>query len=225
MKNKLTAIGLSLILVSALPASVDAQFAIADVVKLVIKKVINSIDLAVQQLQNKTIVLQNAQQELENLMSKWQLDEISGWVEKQRELYEAYYQELWQVKQIISGYDRVKTIISLQTEMVTEYRKAYGLFQQDKHFTPEELDHMFQVYTGILDESLKNVSRVLLVVNALATQMDDASRLNIIDQAAAGIQKNFNDLRRFDNQNLQLSLERALESNDLETVKKLYGIP
>jgi len=225
MKSKLIALVLSLILISAFPARSDAQFAIADVIKLVIKKVINSIDLAVQQLQNKTIVLQNAQQELENLMSKWQLDEISGWVEKQRELYEAYYQELWQVKQIISGYDRVKTIISLQTEMVTEYRKAYGLFQQDKHFTPEELDHMFQVYTGILDESLKNVSRVLLVVNALATQMDDASRLNIIDQAAAGIQKNFNDLRRFDNQNLQLSLERALENNDLETIKNLYGIP
>ena len=225
MKRKLIALGLALILISALPARSEAQFAIADVIKLVIKKVINSIDLAVQQLQNKTIVLQNAQQELENLMSKWQLDEISGWVEKQRELYEAYYQELWQIKKIISGYDRVRTIISLQTEMVTEYRKAYGLFQQDKHFTPEELDHMFQVYTGILDESLKNVSQVLLVVNALVTQMDDASRLNIIDQAAAGIQKNFNDLRRFDNQNLQLSLERALENNDLETIKNLYGIP
>ena len=225
MKRKLIALGLALILISALPARSEAQFAIADVIKLVIKKVINSIDLAVQQLQNKTIVLQNAQQELENLMSKWQLDEISGWVEKQRELYETYYQELWQVKKIISGYDRVRTIISLQTEMVTEYRKAYGLFQQDKHFTPEELDHMFQVYTGILDESLKNVSQVLLVVNALATQMDDASRLNIIDQATAGIQKNFNDLRRFDNQNLQLSLERAVENNDLETVKNLYGIP
>jgi len=203
----------------------EAQFAIADVITLVIKKVINAIDLAVQQVQNKTIVLQNAQKELENAMSKLKLDEISDWVEKQRKLYEDYYNELWQVKQVIADYDKVKSIIRLQSRIVSEYTSAYALFKQDKHFTPAEIDYMYKVYTGILGESLKNVDQVLLVVNSLVTQMEDASRMEIINQSAIGIQKNYSDLQRFNQQNIQLSLERGKQQNDVESVKKLYGIP
>jgi hypothetical protein len=225
MKRKFLIIGLCLTLGFTFPIHADAQFIIADVIKLVIKKVINAIDLAVQQVQNKTIVLQNAQKELENVMSKLQLDDISSWVEKQRKLYEDYYNELWQVKQVIADYDKVKDIVKLQSRIVSEYTRAYGLFKQDKHFTRDELDHMFQVYTGILSESLKNVDQVLLVVNALVTQMDDAGRMEIINKAATGVQKNYNDLQRFNQQNVQLSLERGAEMNDIETVKQLYGIP
>ena len=225
MKRSILTLGLIFSFVSALPVRAEAQFAIADVINLVVKKVINSVDLAVQQLQNKTIVLQNAQKELENVLSQLQLEDISNWLEKQRKLYEDYYRELWQVKQIISDYDRVKTIIRLQSQVVAEYTKAYNLFQQDPHFTAQELEYMVEVYTGILNESLGYVNQVLLVVNSMVTQMDDASRLAIIDQAAAGIQKNYNDLTRFNHQNLQISLERAAERNDLGTIKKLYGVP
>lgn len=218
-------LGFCLTLGFTIPVHADAQFIIADVIKLVIKKVINAIDLAVQQVQNKTIVLQNAQKELENVMSKMQLDDIAGWVEKQRKLYEDYYNELWQVKQVIADYDKVKDIVRLQSRIVSEYTRAYGLFKQDKHFLPDELDHMFKVYSGILSESLKNVDQVLLVVNALVTQMDDAGRMEIINKAAASVQKNYDDLQRFNQQNVQLSLERGAEMNDIETVKQLYGIP
>ena len=175
MKKKFVTLAVCLSLSFCIPVHADAQFIIADIIKLVIKKVINAIDLAVQQVQNKTIVLQNAQKELENAMSKLKLDEISDWVEKQRKLYEDYYNELWQVKQVIADYDKVKSIIQLQSRIVSDYTRAYGLFKQDKHFTPEELDHMFKVYTGILQESLKNVDQVLLVVNSLVTQMVDNS--------------------------------------------------
>ena len=225
MKRSILTLGLIFSFVSALPVRAEAQFAIADVINLVVKKVINSVDLAVQQIQNKTIVLQNAQKELENVLSQLQLEDIANWLEKQRKLYEDYYRELWQVKQIISDYDRVKTIIRLQSQVVAEYTKAYNLFQQDPHFTAQELEYMVEVYTGILNESLGYVNQVLLVVNSMVTQMDDASRLAIIDQAAAGIQKNYNDLTRFNHQNLQISLERAAERNDLETIKKLFGVP
>jgi hypothetical protein len=209
----------------AIPVHADAQFIIAEIVKLVIKKVINAIDLAVQQVQNKTIVLQNAQKELENVMSKLKLDEISDWVEQQRKLYEDYYNELWQVKQVIADYDKVKTIIQLQSRIVSDYTRAYGLFKQDKHFMPEELDHMFKVYTGILNESLKNIDQVLLVVNSLVTQMQDADRMEIINQAATQVQKNYDNLQRFNQQNIRLSLDRGAQANDIESVKKLYGIP
>ena len=224
MRKRYVAVLLMTILLGAIPVRTNAQFAIADIIKLVLTKVINAIDLAVQQVQNKTIILQNAQKELENAMSELQLNDIADWVEKQRRLYADYYQELWEVKQIISDYDKVKSIAQLQSRIVSEYNQANSLFRQDKHFTAPELDHMAQVYSGILNASLQNLNQALLVVNALVTQMDDASRLKIIDGATASMQKNYDDLKRFNQQNVQLSLQRAQEEGDVETVKRLYGL-
>src|SRR3954464_1577616 len=87
---------------------VKAQDAIAEVIKAGIKKAIKAVDLKIQRLQTKTIWLQNAQKVIENTMAKAHLEEISGWAEKQRALYDNYYRELWKVKSMISDYDRVR---------------------------------------------------------------------------------------------------------------------
>jgi hypothetical protein len=209
----------------AVPKWSNAQIPIVSVIKAVLKKVINAIDLRIQQIQNKTIGLQNIQKELENELSKFKLDEIAGWVEKQRQLYADYYQELWQVKQIISGYEKVKEIIRIQSNIVSSYTKAYSLFRQDKNFSVAETDYMDKVYSGILEESLKNLDQSLLVVNVFTTQMDDAGRMDMIDHAFIGMEKNYDDLKDFNNQNIQLSLQRAASLNETNTIKKLYGLP
>lgn len=204
----------------------DAQVTeIISIIKGAITKVIKAVDLEVQRMQTKTIWLQNAQKELENAMSKLKLDEITDWVQKQEVLYEKYYAELSEVKQIIADYDKIKKIVQLQTRIVSEYQLAYGLFRQDKNFSPDEIDYMYKVYTGITSESAKNLDQVLLVVNAFVTQMDDAGRISIIDHAATDMQKNYNDLKKFNNQNIQISMQRGIEKNDAESVKKLYGLP
>ena len=198
---------------------------IISIIQKAITKVVKAIDLEVQRIQTKTIWLQNVQKEMENTMSKLKLDEITEWVQKQKDLYQEYYQELSQVKQIISDYDKVKKIIGLESRIVSEYKSAYTLFKKDKNFSQSEIDYMHQVYSGILGESLKNVDQVLLVVNSFVTQMSDGERLTIIDNSAQNIQKNYNDLKQFDTQNMGLSLQRGAETGNLETVKRLYGLP
>lgn len=209
----------------AVPKRSTAQIPIVSVIKAVLKKVINAIDLRIQQIQNKTIGLQNIQKELENELSKLKLDEIAGWVEKQRQLYADYYQELWQVKQIISEYEKVKEIIRMQSVILASYKKASPLFKQDKNFSVTETDYMDKVYKGILEESVKNLDQLLLVVNVFTTQMDDAGRMDMIDHAFIGMEKNYDDLKDFNNQNIQLSLQRAASLNETNTVRKLYSLP
>src|SRR5215210_386817 len=170
-----------------------AQDPITDVIKAGIKKVIKAVDLKIQRLQNKTIWLQNAQKVVENTMSEMKLNEITNWVEKQRTLYKDYYDELWQVKNTISYYHRVKEITSKQVQLVAEYKRAWGLFKQDKHFTGDELAYMGKVYSGILDESVKNVDQIFLVINSFSTQMSDAKRLEIINNAYNQVETNYTD--------------------------------
>lgn len=224
MKKLLTITCIILAISIAPVQQTQAQIPIVTIIKAVIKKVIQAIDLRMQRLQVKTIKLQNAQKILENKMSKLKLTEISDWAKKQKELYSKYFDELRKVKNVISSYQAVREIISKQVKLVQEYSKAFNLSKQDQNFTNEELNYMQRVYTGILNESLKNIDQIQLVINAFTTQMTDAKRLEIIHAAGDNIEQNITDLRQFNQQNIKVSLQRSKERNDIDVVKKLYGI-
>lgn len=225
-KKKIMICLLCFLLIStpARPATV-AAIPILEIVKAVAKKVIKAIDLRIQKLQNKTIWLQNAQKKIENVLSKLKLDEISDWTEKQKELYKNYYEELAKVKSIITYYQRIKDISAKQIRLVDEYERAWNLFQKDARFKASELDYMQSVYSGILNESLKNIDQIFLVLDSFTTQMSDAKRLEIINAAADQIDANYDDLKLFNRQNILLSLQRAKTEHDVKSVKQFYGIP
>lgn len=202
----------------------QAQIPIAQVIKEGVTKVIKAIDLKVQRLQNKTIWLQNAQKVIENNMSKAHLDDITDWVQKQKDLYSDYYKGLSEVKSVITYYHQVKDISEMQARLVAEYKHAWNTIKQDYHFTPDELTYMSQVYSGILDETVNNVNDLLSVVNSFVTQMSDAKRIEIINNVASKVTENYNDLHQFNNQNALLSLQRTHSANEARTVKGLYGL-
>jgi len=206
-----------------IPCTSHAQDPITLIIGMT-KRVIKAIDLQVQRIQNKTIALQNAQQAVENALHKLKLDEITQWATKQKELYQTFYDELWKVKSAIAYYKRVKEIVQKQVQLVGEYKRAYALFKQDSHFTPDELDYMGKVYNGILTESIKNLDQLQLVLSAFAVQMDDAKRLEILESAANKIEENATDLKRFNNSNVILSLQRAKDEMELYHVETLYGL-
>ena len=193
-------------------------------IKEAVKKAIKAIDLKIQKLQNKTIQLQNAQKQIENTLSKLKLNEISDWAQKQKDLYSQYYNELKEVKAIVTQYQRIRDITSKQAKLLSDYQRAWGLLRQDSHFTPEELSYMEQVYRGILEGSMSNMEHIFMIVESYATSMSDAQRLELINKAADRIDRNYDDLRKFNRQNALLSLQRAKTEKEVEQVRRLYGI-
>lgn len=211
------------ILVS-LPKDADAQFVVGSVFNSTVGRVIRAIDLQVQRLQNETIWLQNAQKALENQLSKLKLAEISDQEQKQQDLFNKYYEELATVKSLIAYYGRIKAMTQKQAALLGQYHEAWALLKADSHFSAEELDYMQKVYSGILQESVKNLDEVLVLVSSFKTQMTDAKRLELIDKAADRIDTNCSDLREFNNQNYTLSIQRAKSENEVLTLKKYYGL-
>jgi len=204
---------------------VNAQAGITEIIKAGVKKVIKAVDLKIQRLQNKTIWLQNAQKVLENTLSKLKLDEISDWTEKQKEQYQKYFDELAQVKAIITSYQRIRDIITKQVHLVDEYKRVWQMIQQDNHFSPDEISYMEKVYTGILDESIENLDQIQLILKSYTTKMSDAKRLELINNTADQIDTNYSDLVLFNQQNMLLSLQRAKTLTEVQEVKKLYELP
>jgi len=225
--KRLCVVGMLIICCAVVPTK-QANAQVTDIIQIIkegVKKAIVAVDLQIQRIQTQTIWLQNAQKVLENSMSQLKLTDMAEWVKKQKDLYANYYQELWQVKSAIAYYQRVKEIITEQVKLVNAYKQAFALFQQDKNFTEDEISYMYKVYSGILDESVKNLDQILNVINAFTTQMSDAQRLAIIDNAANRIDQNYSDLKEFNNENMMISLQKAKEYNDVDVVKKLYGLP
>lgn len=194
------------------------------VVTEAMKKIILAMDAQVQRLQNKTIGLQNAQKTLENLLSKLKLEEISAWTEKQRAQYAHYFDELRKVKQILTTIQEVRNISRQQVNMVQQYQRLFSLLRQDQLFTPAEIDHMLQVYSGMLESSLQYVEQVTQVIQAFRTQMTDGERLAIIRQASQGITKINRDMQQFTHSNVKVRLQRMAAQEDIDTIKRMYGI-
>lgn len=209
----------------AMPQANATPIALLEIIKAAVTKVIKAVDLHIQRLQNKTIWLQNAQKTLENTLSKLKLDEISEWTEKQKEQYRQYYEELTKVKSTISHYQRIRDITQKQVRLVSEYQRAWQLIRQDKHFTAAEIEYMAKVYSGIMDESIKNIDQINLIIKSFTTTISDAKRLELINNAADQADANYDDLIRFNRQNALLSLQRAKTSIEVQAVKKLYGLP
>lgn len=202
----------------------NAQTPFTEIIRQGVIKVIKAVDLMIQRIQNKTIWLQNAQKVLENKLSQLKLSEIAHWTEKQRTLYKDYFDELHKVKAAISTYKRVRMILDRQKQMIQECNFMRAMISQDNHFTREEIEFMLRVYAGIIDESIYNLDQLLLVVNAFKVQLSDGKRLELINKAGDGIDKTYADLKQFNTQNVQLSLNRAKDAHEVESVKKLYGL-
>ena len=214
-----------LVISLAVPAGrAYSQDPVTEAIKQGVIRVIKAIDLQIQRIQTRTIWLQNAQKVVENKMSELQLTEITDWADKQKKLYQDYFDELSKVKALIVGFSEVKGIIDKQKQILSEYKQAYTFFKGDKNFTPDEISYMDKVYTGILGESAKNVDQLVLVVNAFQTQMSDAKRLEIVHKVSGEIESNLGDLRQFNNQNKVVALQRANEKGDIDQVRKIYGL-
>jgi len=209
----------------SIPKGADAQFIVGSVISSTVGRVIRAIDLHVQSMQNQTIWLQNAQKALENQLSKLKLTEISDWSQKQKDLFSSYYQELWQIKTAIAYYSRISEMTQKQVALVNSYNRAWNLLKSDKHFTADELTYMSNVYSGILQESVKDLDQILLVINSNKTQMPDAKRMEIINKSADHMDSNYNDMQQFNSQNEILSLQRAGDENEVITLKKVLWNP
>jgi hypothetical protein len=225
MKKYMVILPLStMTLMVAVPKGATAQIAVMEVIKAGVKKVIKAVDLKIQRLQNQTIWLQNAQKVLENQMSKLKLGEIADWTSRQKELYKNYYNELWEIKSYLTYFKRIKELTQKQVAIIDEYKWAWGLFKKDKHFSVEELDYMEKVYSGILEESIKNLDQIFLVINSFKTQMSDAARLELISHAADQMDENYAVLKRFNSGNIQTSIQRAKSLDEVAALKEIYGI-
>ncbi|WP_205687073.1 TerB family tellurite resistance protein [Chitinophaga rhizosphaerae] len=140
------------------------------------------------------------------------------------ELHDLFLDALTLVSPTVKKYRRVVQIIDYQQRIIKEYKAAYRRFQRSGAFKPEQLVYLAEVYGRLLDDGLKSLDELLMIVTARTLRMSDDERIHAIDRVFAGVEKQLMFLRRFNNQQTMLAIERMRDQSELKTLKNLHDI-
>jgi len=139
-------------------------------------------------------------------------------------LHKAFLDGLLLVSPAVKNYKHVADIIDYQARLVAEYKRAFSRFRQDKHFSPDEIIYLGQVYKNLFDESLHDIDNLMSVITESKLRMSDEERLRAIDGIYNESKDRLMFQRQFTSGTTALAVQRAVEDNDAMTVQKLYGL-
>lgn len=138
-------------------------------------------------------------------------------------LHKTFLDGLLTVSPVVTKYKRVADIINYQVRIVKEYKSAFQHFKVDKQFTAAEIEYIGKVYTNLLDESVKNINVLAMVITSGELRMSDGERLEAIDHIYTDIVDQYSFLNEFNNNTAILSIQREKEKMDIDLMRKVHG--
>lgn len=139
-------------------------------------------------------------------------------------LHQIFLNGLYAVNPAVKNYARVADIVTYQQLLVKRYKKAYTVFVNNKHLTTSELKYIEKVYSTLIDESLRNLDELLMVVTASKLRMSDEERLKSIDRIYCDIEDKVVFLTDFNNSTQLLLMQRQAAKYDVNNLRKLYEV-
>lgn len=139
-------------------------------------------------------------------------------------LHQGFLDGLFQISPAVKQYKKTGEIITLQVQLVKEYKNAYARFRHNNWFAKNEIDHIGMVYSRLFKQSVENLDALINVITANKLRMSDDERLSAIDQIFARMQEKTVFLRNFNNSTSVLGIQRSRDQNDVEAMRRLYKI-
>lgn len=140
------------------------------------------------------------------------------------ELHQVFLDGLFAVNPSVAKYKRIPDIIRYQSLLMKEYRRAFNRFKNDPNLTPEEVSYLEKVYSYLVNQSLKNLEELAMIITANKLRMSDDERIQSIDRIYFDIENKLSFLRYFNNSTQILVVQRAKESSEVGALKKLYEV-
>lgn len=139
-------------------------------------------------------------------------------------LHKTFLDALLQVSPMVKNYKRVRDIVNLQILIVKESKKGLNKFVKSESFSQKELDYFEKVYENLLNQSLRNLDELTMVITADKLRMSDDERLDAVDAVYLEMQDKIAFLRNFNATSNVLLLQRARESKDVFASKELHEL-
>lgn len=140
-------------------------------------------------------------------------------------LHEVFLDGLMLVSPEVRRYHKVAGIVSMQTELVSEYKACFKRLGSGGNFSASELEYVAKVYGSLLEQSLDNLDQLVLVITAGKLRMSDDERLGMIDRIYADTEDKLVFLRSFNRQASVLDVQRSRELREVNGLKLYYSNP
>ena len=139
-------------------------------------------------------------------------------------LHRDFFGSLEIVNPKIKTYTRVADIIAYQVRIVKNISTTIKNLKESGQFNTNELDYSKAVFENLLDECVKNVDELYLVITSGALQMTDDERIKRIDQLYTDMQDKYSFCQSFSEEHSVLAMQRLSEQVEIMMSKKLNGV-
>ena len=144
-------------------------------------------------------------------------------------LHRDFFSSLEIVNPKIKTYTRVGDIIAYQVRIVKNISTTIKNLNESGQFNTDELDYSKAIFETLLEECLKNVDELYLVITSDELQSDsyrmsDDERIKRIDQLYTDMQDKYSFCQSFSEECSVLALQRLGEQLEIKFSKKLNGV-
>ena len=139
-------------------------------------------------------------------------------------LHRDFFGSLEIVNPKIKTYTRVADIIAYQVRIVKNIGTTIKNLKESGQFNADELDYSKAVFENLLDECLKNVDELYLVITSDELQMTDDERIKRIDQLYTDMQDKYSFCQSFSKECSVIALQRLGEQLEIKFSKQLNNV-
>jgi hypothetical protein len=139
-------------------------------------------------------------------------------------LHQAYFNSLSNVNPAIKRDPKVNGILTYQTEITTCFNNMFTSVSGSKQLTASEISYLKTVCNNLLTGCNNDLDELSLVITSGKVQMKDDERIKRIDKLYADMQDKYNFAQNFTAQAIVLTIQRAHQQNDVQTLQQLYQV-
>lgn len=139
-------------------------------------------------------------------------------------LHRDFINALSNVNPKVKNYTRVADIIAYQLRIVKDVKTVTGNLKESNQFNPDELDYSKAVFERLLEECLKSMDELFLVITSGELQMKDDERIKRIDRLYLDMQDKYAFCKSFSEECSVLAMQRLMEKGDINLSKRLNGL-
>ena len=140
-------------------------------------------------------------------------------------LHEAFLDALWVLSPAVRSDPRLQEIINTEYRLVQAYQAATGRLSGQSVWTTQELGFITGTFSTLLQRSLQVVEELTMITTDNELRMNDAQRLQALGRIDTEIKDELGFMERFDQELAIEAARRGQETNDINTLKSLYGLP
>jgi hypothetical protein len=139
-------------------------------------------------------------------------------------LHRDFFNALKNVTPKISKYAKVADIIAYQVRIIKQTKQTIRGIRETNQFSSEEVAYCKQVFDNLLNECVKTIDELLMVITPGELEMKDDERLKKIDRIYSDMQDKYSFCSSFSDEMGLLSVQRLSEQTEINHSKIINGL-